>query len=352
MPDHPYLEFATRYNDPSQHYLNAEVALFRLEGLQEDLDMIKSLLEKEWPHENRYAPWFGAEAISYYAVGFVTCLEWHARSRIVDLHTHLPKSITVQDVKRTMTDNLIVQMVGKNASVAQLVGAALKINSLEQYLSVFTRLFKELGFKFKPVDWLLGRADGATVCWMSEAQLQDITRIFEFRHNLVHEIGVSVVGHPNIRDSLIPDEAVETGRLFKALIAGLEDAITRFAPWTFPNVLTAEGTLVERHTQLEAELAQLTSQAEKAISETEWQFDGTYEAWQIAREEFASYMAAEDKFIERGEMLHWRYFDARTPLRARMLDFRVGFLKELLSHLDVEADDNLNTKESANAAND
>jgi hypothetical protein len=38
-------------------------------------------------------------------------------------------------------------------------------------------------------------------------------------------------------------------------------------------------------------------------------------------------------------MLHWRYFDARTPLHVALIQYRIAFLTELLSHLGSAASD-------------
>ena len=178
--DHPLLDFASRYADPTQDYLNAYMAIARLDMLLEDLTKVRDLLEAEHPKEQRWYPWFGAEIISYYAVGFVTCLEWHAKSRLIDLLTFQPSSLKIEDVKGTISEKLIVQMVARQASVIQLVGASVKVASTEKYFSIIDRVFKGLGLPFSSTEWLFGKASGATVCWIRPGQLASLDRLLTF----------------------------------------------------------------------------------------------------------------------------------------------------------------------------
>lgn len=345
---HPLLAFAERYSDPTQQYFDAYTALARLEQLQEDLTDLTGLLEAKYPPERRWFPWLGSEAVSYYAVGFVTCLEWHARSRLNDLLKFSPDSIKIDDVRGTISDKLIVQMAAKNASVAQLVSGAVRVGGFERYLAIFARVFEALQIETTPMDWLLGDAQDSTICWISRHDLPVIDRLFAFRHELVHEIGSAVVGHPNIRDALSPVEAAQIGRICWAVIAELEQAITASAPKLFPNLLTADRYPVSLTSQLEEELDRLTQIASIAIDRQDWDFKQTRTTWVEARDKFTEYMAAEDTFIERAAMLHWRYFDARTPLKARLRTYRIGFLAELLSHFHTEEIDNPNLHDEDN----
>ncbi len=122
--------FTSRYADPTENYLSAFTALSRAELLLEDAAKLKELLDVAQPEETRWAPWFGAEAMSYYAVGFVTCLEWHARSRVVDLLTFDP-SVRFADFSPQLGDKLIVEMMVQNAPIGHLVGASINVPSFE-----------------------------------------------------------------------------------------------------------------------------------------------------------------------------------------------------------------------------
>lgn len=345
--DHPLLSFASRYGDPSQDYLNAHMALARLDALLEDLNLVGDLLDARFPKQERWMPWFGAEAVSYYAVGFVTCLEWHARSRLVDLLTFQPDALRIEDVRGTISDKLIVQMAAQRASVAQLVGAAVKVGSTAQYLSIFGRVFQTLGLPFDVKSWLTGEAAEAKVCWIKPDRFGELERIFEFRHELVHEIGVATMGHPNIRDAWSPDEAVLKGSIVRSVVSGVEAALTAYAPAMFPNRLTDEGWPVSKVESLKAELARLESATGGAVEQAEWNDEVTRDAWRRSQEAFGTYAAAEADFIDTAGMLHWRYFDARTPLYVALLQYRIAFLTELLSHLGEAISDDPDSVQGA-----
>jgi hypothetical protein len=331
---HHLIDFASRFSDPSLNYLNAHMAIARLETLLEDQQKTRRLLETSEPKEHRWAPWIGAEIVSYYAVGYVTCLEWHAKSRLVDLLNFRPESIKIEDVKGTIKDALIVEMVAKQASVVQLVGAATKVASTQQYISTFERIFRELGVSCKLVDWLVGKAEHSTICWIKASQLADLDRLFQFRHTLVHEIGIDTMGHMNVRDGWSPEEAARFGGLVASLMRGIEAAITRFGPKLFPNMLTEDGYPVSPVTQLEDEVARIDAALDPKIVNFEWNNDGTGDLWRAARGKFVEYVAAEEEFVTRAGILHWRYHDARTPLRRLLYRYRLDFLTTLASSFD------------------
>jgi len=337
--EHPLIAFAGRYSDPTIDYLNSYIAIARLDALLGDLDDVSQLIEFNNLGERRWHPWFGAEIISYYSVGFCTCLEWHAKSRLVDLLTFQPSALRISDVSRTITDKIIVQMVAQKASVTQLVGAALKISSLDGYIALIERIFEELKFPCSLIDWLTGTANGANVCWLRADHLASVERLFDFRHSLVHEIGIATMGHPNIRDSWSPEEARAIGKVVASLMYGVEAALTRYAPRLFPNLLTEERWPVGSTASLRDEFLRLDAIADRDVSTWEWDDNHTIGAWRLAREKFEDYLAAEEKFISTAGMLHWRYFDARTPLRTRLLKYRVDFLNDLLSHFSSATDD-------------
>jgi hypothetical protein len=76
------VDFAARYAGTRFQTLNVSSALRRAEALV--LDAEEMLEVRKTAEDNRFPTY---EIISYFAVGFVTCLEWHARSRLVDLIT-------------------------------------------------------------------------------------------------------------------------------------------------------------------------------------------------------------------------------------------------------------------------
>lgn len=333
--EHPLLEFASRYGDPTQDYLNAYMAIARLDALLEDATTLLQTLRATKPDQTSWHPPFGPEVVSYYGVGFVTCLEWHAKSRLIDLLTFLPSALKIEDVKGTISDKLIVQMVAKQASVTQLVGAAVKVGSAEKYLSVIGRVFSALGMPFTVVDWLTGKTSHATACWIRPEQLAQLEQLFDFRNGLVHELGSATMGHWNVRDSWSPDEALRMGGLVASIICGIEAAFTHNAPGLFPNRLTEDRWPISTVETLMKEFERLDRIADAEVRTAEWN-EGhdtqTVDVWTQAREAFGVYMQAETELIDTAGMLHWRYFDARTPLRVRLLRYRIDFLTELMSH--------------------
>jgi hypothetical protein len=290
------------------------------------------MLDESHPRERRWAPWFGAEIISYYAVGFVTCLEWHARSRFVDILTFDPGALRPDDLKGVLNDKLIVQMIAEQAPVTHLIGGAVRVTSADKYYALLNRVFSDLQISLDLGSWLTGASEAAVACWVRPDQMHLVESLFNFRHELVHEIGSGTMGHPNIRESWSPDEALHYGRLALSVMSGIEAAFTRFAPKSFPNVLTEEGWPISSLEQLQAQLVELDEAAEQAVRSADWDHPNTAETWTALRVAGREYFSAEERFIERAAMLHWRYFDARAPLRLMSLQYRIAFLREVLSH--------------------
>ena len=342
---HPLLDFAGRYADPTLNYFNAATTVARLEALEEDLIQLKALFAENVSSSTRFHPWFETEIVSYFSVALVTCLEWHAKSRLTDLLEFKPTAITIEDVKGTISDKLVVQMVAQQATVIRLVGASVKISDLQRYLSVTDRVLRELRIKFATTEWLLGSANDSKVCWLQLRDLERLQELFDFRHMLVHELGPAIVGHPNVRETWRLDDALRACRMVRASILGFEDALTRFAPHMFPNLLTEDGSPVSSLDRLSGELDYLSAEANEKITRWNWSHDQTATLWIEAEGRFREYREAEEKFIARAEMLHWRYFDARTPLRERLLKYRLGMVEEVLSYLAIEESDNPNCQE-------
>jgi hypothetical protein len=90
---HHLVDFASPYTRTHFKTLNAASALWRAESLQEDAEALGALKQEA---EDKGIT-FGSgripyEILSYYAVGYATCLEWHARSRLVDTMLFRPCS--------------------------------------------------------------------------------------------------------------------------------------------------------------------------------------------------------------------------------------------------------------------
>jgi hypothetical protein len=347
---HPYASFASRYADPTQPYLNAHMALQRANSLIEDAEAVNAMLSQEHPPEQRWMPRFGAEIVSYYSVGYVTCLEWHARSRVVDLLT-FDSSVRFDDFRGQISDRLIIEMLSQKASVGHLVGASINVPTLDRYFSIMARILSHFGVRASVGDWLTGAANGATTCWIQASNIEELEHLFTFRNALVHEIGSNVMGHFNIRESWNPEEAIRAGRMVASVIQGIESVFTRVLPKGFPNKLDESSYPVDPLESLRQDLEALEAIADREIRGADWQSTDTVELWDSAQSAAKSHLAAEEMFIERAEMLHWRYWDARFPLRLNALKARMEFLRGLLdnftsAHLDDVSEDPPRTKPS------
>jgi len=142
---HPNVVFATKFGDPTGDYLNAFTALVRIDGLNEDASRLETILTDLRDNSDTWSPWHGADIISYYAVGHVTCLEWHARSRFADLATFAPSALKSEDLKGQVSEKVMIQLLTQGASVANLVSAATSVGSLSKYMGVFNRVIKSVG---------------------------------------------------------------------------------------------------------------------------------------------------------------------------------------------------------------
>lgn len=141
---HHLVDFASRYARVGFPTLNASTAIYRAEALIDDAEELIELHAKCEERLLRFGHRMGTyEVVSYYAVGFITCLEWHARSRMVDLMMFAPDSIEANDVKN-IEKNALSQMMSANVTVPHLVGAATKVANIQDYVDVFNRIYRTL----------------------------------------------------------------------------------------------------------------------------------------------------------------------------------------------------------------
>ena len=79
---HHHVAFAMTYFRGAFRTFNAASALSRMEKLIEEAEDMAARLRD---HPLDGFPFTYHQFPSFYLVGFVTCLEWHARSRLADL---------------------------------------------------------------------------------------------------------------------------------------------------------------------------------------------------------------------------------------------------------------------------
>src|SRR5215471_7411170 len=198
---HHLVDFASRYSAWRFPTLSASSALWRAEALVDDAESLLDLRERCRTADISFGAWNTYEIISYFAVGLVTCLEWHARSRFVDLLVFCPDCIDTSDVKN-IDKVALSQMMSEGVTVPYLLGAATKVSSLQEYVSVFARIFKELEIEangetlIREAQQKIEGVNGESV----ESLYTIIDQLFEHRNHLVHEIDLSVIGHRSMRN--------------------------------------------------------------------------------------------------------------------------------------------------------
>ena len=149
--------FANRYAlGVARGNFNVATALNRLQILSADIGKVDAAIniarEREEEEDGDWHRFREIEAFSFYAVGIVTCLEWHARSRLTDLFSFVPSSIEPDDLKPLANARLMAQMVENDVSAAQLLGSMTTVASADKYLGIIKRVYDTLGIKVSPFE--------------------------------------------------------------------------------------------------------------------------------------------------------------------------------------------------------
>ena len=325
---HHLVDFASRYSGIRINTLNAAAAIWRAESLVLDaagLVDLKSDAEAKGIDFGivRRATY---EIIDYYVVGYVTCLEWHARSRLVDLMLFRPSCIQTGDVKK-IADLALSQMVAEHVTVPHLLGAAANVSHIGEYLEIFKRVFNELGIteiierelrsSKTEIDLYIEGADNSLYGVLDE--------LFELRNRLVHEIGLSVVGHHSLRDVWEPARAVEFGKAVVAAMKLVEAKITELSPKEFPNRFDAEGVPENDIEKLKAQIASVEAELSGMVAN----WEGVEAAWKEAAKEGQE---KELSFIEHAEFLRpVRHLDLSKEVQITYLRARLDYLNLLKS---------------------
>jgi hypothetical protein len=333
---HYLVEFASRHARSPFQTLTAAAALWRAEELAYDARALLELREATAQHNDIH---FGNRAgtyeiISYYAVGLVTCLEWHARSRLVDLMVFQPSSIEASDLKgKNIAAPVISQMTSEGATIPHLLGGATSVSQLTEYLAIFLRIFGALNIGNDLEKQLRNTSFDMDTHRMDDdlSLFGVLDRLFTTRNHLVHEIDQGIIGHFSIRDIWSPREAVRYAEGVVAAIKAIELHITASAPVEFPNRLNKDGypedeleKLSDAVTALEA---QLTTEIEK--------FRDSEGLWNEALVATRDARAREMAYIEAAVFLHpVRHIDMRDSARTELLKARLAFLRLLASDLE------------------
>jgi hypothetical protein len=326
---HHLIDFASRHERTSLKSFNAGSALWRAENLLDDIDALITLSEESEKKEVRFGSIVSSyEIISYYAVGLVTCLEWHARSRFVDLTLYRPGVIQTADIK-SIAGAAISQMVASGVAVPHLLGAATLVNSIRQYVAIFQRLFDELGIhrqlerELRHVE-VMGEAG-------KHSLYEDLEILYARRHELVHEISYGMIGHHNLRDVWTLSEAKSYAINAIACIKLVEGLVTEHGPKDFPNRLTKDYTPEDEIDKLQEAITDVEEQITAAIAHDE---DGL-EKWKIALQAQKETLEKEMEFIDTAEALRpLRYLDVGYQMKSQLLKARLTFLLALRVETD------------------
>ena len=215
------LAFLKRVADEFNGTLNAFSALIRLEMLVDDAERAARAFAAS-PPENPYARWrqFPLDIVSYYAVGYVTCLEWHVRSRLADLFTYAPGNISDDDLSKDAGTKVLRQLIAANASIPQFLAATRNYSSADTYLNTFGRVFTALKIKPDPKGIVHGVPLPAH--FVAHSGLEALAEMYEYRNALVHEINDTHVGHAIHHDPWTWDAAIAYGRLTENIMRAIE----------------------------------------------------------------------------------------------------------------------------------
>lgn len=334
---HHGIEFANRYAlGVAQGNFNAATALYRLQTLANDIERVDAAIELAKEHEEaRDGDWLRfryIEAFSFYAVGIVTCLEWHARSRLTDLFSFMPGAIGQDDLKPLANARLMAQMVEHNVSAAQLLGGMTTVASADRYLIIMNRVFERLGIPTSVYEIVNAKAEQPGLFDIEvRGGIERLQRIFEFRNAFVHEIGIEVSGSYVIRETLGPSQALEWCRFAISCLEDIESQITAFAPPHFPNCLDERGNARSDVDGLDT----LIRDIEEEITTLFQNKDRGEQHWRNALPLSQAAMKAESSM--NGE-LYTRFFENATPVRMALRQSRLCYLNALKGALDVLPD--------------
>lgn len=336
---HHGIEFANRFAlGVAQGNFNAATALYRLQTLANDIERVDAAIELAKEHEEaRDGDWLRfrtIEAFSFYAVGIVTCLEWHARSRLTDLFSFMPGAVGQEDLKPLANARLMAQMVEHNVSAAQLLGGMTTVTSADRYLTIMKRVFDCLVISTSVHGIVNAKAEQPGLFDLDvRSGIERLQRIFEFRNAFVHEIGIEVSGSYVMRETLGPSQALEWCRFAISCVEDIEAQITARAPSHFPNCLDERGYA---RSNIEG-LNTLINELEDEITALFQNKDRREQQWRDALSLSRSAVSAESAM--NGE-LYTRFFENATPVRMTLRQGRLHYLNAVKNALELLPDKN------------
>jgi hypothetical protein len=339
---HYLIEFAARNAHAYLPTFNAFSAIWRLQALISDAEMLLDLRTqaeaKDVRYGNRHSTY---EIFDYFAVGFATCLEWHARTRIVDLLHFEPACLETTDV-RTIDKVALSQMSAEKVTLPYIVGAGTKVSSIKEYVAVFDRVFEGIGLWIKTEQILRG-LPAEQPNWRVSSEgphtvYDEIGELFETRNKLVHEVGLNVVAHFSLRYVWTPEEAVRVGRAALTAMQAIETIITERTPTDFPNRIDGRGYPEDELEKLVSEIARVEDELTEKIGDQDW---GNPKGWKDSLERHRASAASEMEFLgQAGFLRPVRHLDFTRSVKLEYFQNRLSYLKALLLHLHEAIGDN------------
>ena len=306
---------------------NAGSALFQMTQLVEEAEEMATLLRD---HPRHRSPATLPHFAGYYLVGFVTCLEWHARSRLADLLAHAPDRTTADDLKSVTDGGKLREMVASRLTVPELVGASANVSSLREYAVIFDRVFEAItpeGSGVRASNAIkAGDVSGEPSNWV------ELERLYETRHRMVHEISHEQIGHYALRDTVYVEEAIRFGKRVQECMREIERVVTTHAPGDFPNLLRADGYPVYEAERLQADVEAAEARlAALDPAQSEEEDDRGMDAGLVRRavEAGRQHVDAESAWLKRFYPAGSRYHNPADDLWVSLLRGRLAYLREV-----------------------
>jgi hypothetical protein len=330
-----HVTFAERFATAPINRFTAYAALERAQLLRRETQQIQELFQREREAEDSEPwAWHGLEVVPYTLVGLVTCLEWHARSRLTDLYTYRPDSIEPSALEGKVPPRVLSQMIKANVSIPQLLGASITVGSPKEYLTVFDSVFDVLAIGAEPSEVIqppvveqIGLFGEPVREPRTYERLDDL---FDTRHALVHEIGEDPRSRRSHCDIWGPPQIVGMCHTVISVIRAIERVLTELAPSDFPNLLTEHFYPVDERSQLAESIRKLEDQIDNDISSRQPEAQGR---WATALGTARQSIDQHERLFEDRGLFEQRYVGQTNGLSRSALRSRLALLTEIASEL-------------------
>lgn len=308
-------EYAKRHAGGVVDTHNAISALSRID------DIIEQSKSIEHDTDPPVAPGYIKETlVDYYVVALCTAMEWHARTRLVDMLIAYPDAIIQSDVDNALKVTEVIRLAKRQVSIPHALGSRINISTEDSYFHVFKRLFSALGLKEDPV----------AICskFIFRGGRNRLGEMFSMRHRLVHEISLSEIGPFHMRGVFSIGDIHDLAMMCRDVFVEIEKRVSSAAPERFPNCLDANLNPINEMRLVVRDRDKLEVEALELVAGTGDEMEGALRA-------SSEVLAKEIEAIESSEAFNIiRFADFRTPLIRRLLEGRIAYLKALIETLN------------------